>query len=707
MLYDDEQQLDVRYVIPLEHQVVSLYNGTKEDIPEGELWIKRNAICLSRRHTSAGDMGTTSMPFFFFSENISNKEDFYFAMLKNQEKLSSIEERPPSAQEFDVKHIIGLVQGLHSSEEQLQTRWFNAMISRLFLAIYRTSEVDKLLRTKISKKISRAKRPNFITRLALQKVDTGEGAPYFTNPRLKDLTVSGDCCVEGDVKYTGKFRLEVAATARIDLGSRFKAREVDLVLAVVVNKVEGHMLFKFKPPPSNRLWFAFDGMPSIDMTIEPIVSSRQITYKIILGQIESRIREVVAETMVLPFWDDIPFMDTAGQKYRGGIWVKNRPMPKPVEIREEDAEDEGQSQDHSDISHSSGFEERTFSMPTLPATQPEGLKSRVTSKATQASVSSPSTASTTSIDKNPKTTAPRAIRSNSFASAADPRVTINHARVEPTQRESDSLSRKDAASAMIEISNKSIPGSPIEPPLSPSPESILSSEITQRACNSDPLEMSRNNSQAHSRTHSRTDSTSSFALDQNKSSMPSSPAALSFDSQSTAAESNNRTGISPATTGPLTANERKQTFGSLGTATAAAKKWGWNMISKNDQRSSSDASAARPGTPDHPIGRGRPLPPPGIPLPPPEKLGLKYAPSLPKRKPIPPALPERTNGKNKQQAPPLPKRTQRRVLSTSQGEGPVEEVLVVEAPHESAPSSPAAEERQEEILGPEKQSDES
>jgi hypothetical protein len=84
-------------------------------------------------------------------------------------------------------------------------------------------------------------------------------------------------------------------------------------LAVVVKKLEGRGLIRFKPPPSNRIWISFETMPDIDMTIEPIVSSRQITYSIILRAIESRIREVIAETVVLPHWDDCSFTDTTHQ----------------------------------------------------------------------------------------------------------------------------------------------------------------------------------------------------------------------------------------------------------------------------------------------------------------------------------------------------------------------------------------------------------
>jgi hypothetical protein len=48
MLYDNEDQLEVRHVISLAHYVVDIYAGG-ERIPEGELWIKRNCTLLEPR----------------------------------------------------------------------------------------------------------------------------------------------------------------------------------------------------------------------------------------------------------------------------------------------------------------------------------------------------------------------------------------------------------------------------------------------------------------------------------------------------------------------------------------------------------------------------------------------------------------------------------------------------------------------------------
>ena len=88
MLYDDIQQLEVRYVISLDYHDVDLYGGDEEVLPEGDLWVKRNAIRLRRKETYLSDKGA-SLPFFLFSENMSEKEDFYHALLKNQQRNSN------------------------------------------------------------------------------------------------------------------------------------------------------------------------------------------------------------------------------------------------------------------------------------------------------------------------------------------------------------------------------------------------------------------------------------------------------------------------------------------------------------------------------------------------------------------------------------------------------------------------------------------
>jgi hypothetical protein len=404
MLFDDEEQLEVRHVISLAHHDVSIYSGG-DTTPEGELWIKRSALCLSRKKdpTDKAADSQTSKPFYLFSENCSAKEDFYFALLRNQDLTFGGDSKAPTPLGFDVKDILSLVQRLHSTEDHMHTRWLNALIGRVFLSINRTADFENFIREKLTTKISRVKRPTFLSDISIRDIDPGDSAPWIMNPRLRDLNVEGECVVEADVRYTGNFRIEVATTVRIDLGARFKVREVDLVLAVVVRKIEGHMLFKVKPPPSNRIWQTFQSMPKIEMTIEPIVSARQITYTVILRQIENRIKEVIAETMVLPSWDDTPFFKTEHKRWRGGIFEGDDAVIKESSATSTSTESVPPSSsfaaaaieriqgDHRDVQKEEEDEvqpgsgdirqvEKSYSLPNLEASQSSGLFSRKGSK---------------------------------------------------------------------------------------------------------------------------------------------------------------------------------------------------------------------------------------------------------------------------------------------------------------------------------------
>ena len=211
MLYDDSDQLEVRHVISLSHHTVSIYGGG-EVIPEPELYIRRNAICLSRKDVESSirhGIAAQKKPFYLFSENCSEKEDFYFALLQNQDRRPGEKSplAPPTPLGFNQSHIIHLVQQLHSSEEHLQTRWLNAMMGRVFLALYKTQDVETNFKNKITKKIARVKKPAFLNDIVIQKVDVGDGVPYITNPKLRDLTVDGECVIEMYISYTGNFRL--------------------------------------------------------------------------------------------------------------------------------------------------------------------------------------------------------------------------------------------------------------------------------------------------------------------------------------------------------------------------------------------------------------------------------------------------------------------------------------------------------------------
>ncbi|KAL2161154.1 hypothetical protein VTH06DRAFT_8373 [Thermothelomyces fergusii] len=719
MLFDDDEQLEVRHVVSLAHHDVSIYSG-EPVTPEGELWIKRNAICLTRRRDGP-DMGPdtqVSKPFFLFSENCSAKEDFYFALLRNQEQTATAGNRAPTPIQFDVKNIISLVQKLHSSEEHLQTRWLNAIIGRLFLGVHKTKDIENFIREKLTKKISRVKRPAFLSNITIKAIDTGDSAPYITNPRLKDLTVEGECGMEADVRYTGNFRIEVAATARLDLGSRF-TREVNLVLAVMLRKLEGHALFKIKPPPSNRIWFSFQQMPKIEMTIEPIVSSRQITYTVILRQIENRIKEVIAETIVLPYWDDTPFFSTEHKRWRGGIFHDD--TVKPADGPESAAAQEGDLGEVERLEEAHGMQEdnppaveKSHSAPVLDKKpSSNGLfGKKPTGKTSKADMVPSPSASSVSIELSRSEakgdiSSPPPVFSAPFAQPSSPTVGTIATNADHF-RPSSSPPGGDSALAAAMATLSATPPSALSPAQAANNANPFKPYVTSKSSNislGSSRDVTDNEKDAGDTPQARRDtasSTGSQSDDGSHSPTLSSrePVRSQTSSMSRGLFSRRDTASSVSSgMGSQSTNEshKRSALNVVANAAASAKRWGFNAF----QRRGNDDAGANHGHSgesasvvdlSQPMGRGQPLPPPGTPLPMPERKISTAAMQVFRRKPVsaPPTdrlsePPQHPNDRRPVPPPPLPKR---RRPQPEQDGGEDSGMLVVTAPADSEPTTP-------------------
>lgn len=63
-----------------------------------------------------------------------------------------------------------------------------------------------------------------------------------------ELTPEGKLTVDSDVTYDGKFSVQITTKVKLNLGQRFKAREVTVALAITLEHLEGKMIFRLKPP---------------------------------------------------------------------------------------------------------------------------------------------------------------------------------------------------------------------------------------------------------------------------------------------------------------------------------------------------------------------------------------------------------------------------------------------------------------------------
>jgi Maintenance of mitochondrial morphology protein 1 len=629
MFYDDAEQIEVRHVISLSYYDIDVFGGD-DRILEGELFVKRNCI----RMTPKADndvIPKDAKPFYFFTTNCSEKEDFYHAMLQNQGRDG---DRPaPIPLSFDEKHMEKLIYLLHASKAHYDTRWINALIGRVFLSLYKTSMVEQIVRNKINKKLSRVAKPTFITSLQIKNIDLGDSPPLITNPKLKEFSKAGDLTIEADITYKGNARIDVAAVARIDLGQRFKIREVQLLLAAICKSLEGHIYFRVKPPPSNRIWFSFETMPKMDLSVEPVVSSRQITYSLVLRAIESRLREVIAETLVQPNWDDVPFANTLEHPVRGGLWESDSAKASNARLSTATTVFEGEDIVIQDDSPVEGTEKLLHEEPIETVTKAiAGMTKRKNRRPSSTKTDKSDEVAVSSSAEPVQPATPRSFRSHSFASAATPVVSHDQAVMETLSGTSRTLGH-DAASAMKDISSRSQSTTPNGSPVGSPSSSSLAQRLRGRSTPSTSKRRGTDADIVEGEEVSQ-DATTDQDMDSiNKSLKDSDEASIMTESSSKTAQSL-----------PISLGHKRQ---ALASTAAAAKKWGLNLVNRHSPSSSvssmnngtseqlidehqiSSASAAKLasllqgkdglGTKENPIGRGQPLPPPGQPLPGPAK----------------------------------------------------------------------------------------
>ncbi|KAF9576061.1 hypothetical protein EC968_000127 [Mortierella alpina] len=328
-LYESDQQRDCKAVVPMNLYEVKIF---PKNLPDNEVFNKEHPIQIKRKSdapTSASILDNGQDEYYIFIHTPVVKEDWYLALLyASKLRKPGTKQKIQDKAQFDPEAIQNHIRTLHSDKHHENTRWFNSFLGRIFLGVYKTKKIQDVFIQKITRKTLKLKRPSFLGEIKVRSFNVGHSIPYITRTKLHELAVNGELTAEFHLAYQGGVRVEI----EVDVG--VKSMKVTVVLAVLVKSLSGKMTLKIKAPPTNRFWIGFQEPPDMDIVIEPIVADKAIKLNMVLGAIETKIREAMVEAIVLPNMDDYPFFDSHGT---GGIFEGDEEI-EPEHVDDSDAE---------------------------------------------------------------------------------------------------------------------------------------------------------------------------------------------------------------------------------------------------------------------------------------------------------------------------------------------------------------------------------
>ncbi|KAF9578411.1 hypothetical protein BGW38_005793, partial [Lunasporangiospora selenospora] len=285
-LYESDQQRECKAVVPMKLYEVRIF---PKNLPDNEVFNKEHPIQIKRipaAVSSAGVIDSGQDEYYIFIPSPVIKEDWYLALL-HASKLQKpgTKKLARDKAQFEPEAIENHIRILHSDKHHEHTRWFNSFLGRIFLGVYRTKRVQEIFIQKITRKTLKLKRPSFLGEIKVKSFHIGHSIPYITRTRLIELARNGELTSEFYLSYRGGVRVEIEVDVGLGLAT-LKPMKVTIVLAVLVNAIE------------------------------------------------SKIREAMAEAIVLPNMDDYPFFDSHGT---GGIFEGDEEVSSDS-VDESDAE---------------------------------------------------------------------------------------------------------------------------------------------------------------------------------------------------------------------------------------------------------------------------------------------------------------------------------------------------------------------------------
>ncbi|BBM97829.1 hypothetical protein MPTK1_1g08670 [Marchantia polymorpha subsp. ruderalis] len=119
--------------------------------------------------------------------------------------------------------------------------------------------------------------------------------------------------------------------------------QVPLALTIKVVQVRGKLQMRIKPPPSDRVWFSFTQMPTLELVPEPCIGDHKISSGPLGQFIVNQIKILLRDTMVFPQFEDL--------SYSWMMSVKDNWLPRdavPLPFVSEQASDQNNDKERRD-----------------------------------------------------------------------------------------------------------------------------------------------------------------------------------------------------------------------------------------------------------------------------------------------------------------------------------------------------------------------
>lgn len=312
-LYDGEEQLNCTGVTIIEGCKIDLYPHT---LLLDEIYKKDFPL---RIVSPTESLFANKSTIYLYAASASEKEDWLFALRQAAQASStstvngSDEERkrvlagsysPQSDPKLaDAIFMERLNRYVRAPTMDKSTQWINAIMGRLFFNMFRSNDLERFFRTKFDRKAATMPKPFFLGDLNLKSVFAGQSLPLFSRGQLHSVTNQGELLVSVDIMYPGGFRLQVATEIKWDI-PKVKTIIVPIIMSIHVRRLTGRALIRIKPPPSDRIWLGFYNQPQLEVDIEPVVSTKAITWSVVKMGILKHLQDTMAEYVVLPNMDD-------------------------------------------------------------------------------------------------------------------------------------------------------------------------------------------------------------------------------------------------------------------------------------------------------------------------------------------------------------------------------------------------------------------